>query len=110
VFPFGETVTILSRGITGQDGDGNDVYGTTSTDVPGCTFAPAGSVERVQGQDIVTTQPTVYLATGTPAPLATDQIRVRGLLYEIDGDPQVFRNPFTGATPGPVVKLKRVTG
>ena len=107
---YGETVTIISRTVTGQDADGNDVYGTTTTDVPHSIFAPEGSVERVQGQDIVTTSPKVYLPDGAPVPKATDKVQVRGLLYDIDGEPQVFINPFTGDQPGPVLNLTRVTG
>lgn len=107
---FGETVTILSRTVTSQDAYGNDVYTAVETDVPGCAFAPAGSIELIQGQNTVIEQPTVYLATGTPAPAPTDRLRVRGDLYDVDGKPQEFHNPFTNNTPGPVVRLERVTG
>jgi len=39
-FPFGEMITLVRRTVTGQDGDGNDVYGETLTDVSGA-FDPA---------------------------------------------------------------------
>ncbi len=109
-FDFGETVTLITRTVTGRDGYGKDIYTVIETDVPGCGFAPAGSVERVQGQDIVTTTPTAYLPEGTAAPDASARVRARGQLYDIDGSPQVFVNPFTGSTPGPVLRLKAVTG
>jgi len=107
---FGETVTIITRAITGHDADGNDVFGDVSTDIPNSIFAPAGSTEKVQGEDVVTIGATVYLPDGTPTPKATDRVSARGDLYEIDGDPQVYSNPFTGDEPGAVLRLLRVTG
>ncbi len=109
-FDFGETVTLITRTVTGQDARGRDVYTDTTTTIAGCAFAPAGSIERVQGQDMVTTTPTVYLPDGTAAPNASAKVQVRGRTYDIDGEPQVFVNPFTGSTPGPVLRLKAVTG
>jgi len=115
--PYGETVTLLSRTITGQDSDGNDVYDTVETDVPGSVFAPFGSTELIQGQDTTITNPTVYLglvdSSGNPVnPEATDKVRrANGDLYDVDGEPQVYPpNPFTGTQVGPVLRLERVTG
>ena len=108
-FAFPETFTIVSRAVTGQDADGNDVYGDTETTTTGA-FAPQGSTELIQGQDTVLTHPTIYLVAGASVPKPTDRIRARGVLYDIDGDPQVFHNPFTGEEPGPVLRLLRVTG
>lgn len=109
IFPFPESFTIHSRTVTGQDGDGNDVYSDTNTSTSGA-FAPEGSTELIQGQNTVLTHPTVYLEDGAPVPAATDQMTVRGVRYDIDGEPQVFHNPLTGYEPGAVVKLLRVTG
>jgi hypothetical protein len=108
-FTFPETFTIHTRGVTGTDSDGNDVYGDTDTTTTGA-FAPAGSTELVQGQNTVLTHPTIYLDDGAPVPSSTDQVTVRGVRYDIDGQPQVFHNPFTGYEPGAVVKLLKVTG
>ena len=107
-FDFPETFVIHSRGVTGQDGDGNDVYGDTDTTTSG-VFAPEGSTELIQGEDVTLTHPTLYLEDGAPVPAATDQVTVRGKRYDIDGEPQVFHNPFTGYEPGAVVKLEKVT-
>lgn len=107
--PFAETMAILTRSVTGQDGDGNDVYGTTEIPTTG-VFAPQGSSELVQGQELVLTHPTVYLSSGVAVPSPTDKMRVHGVVYDVDGTPQVFLNPFTGGAPGPVVKLVEVTG
>lgn len=107
--PFPEVASIVTRGVTGQDSDGNDVYGETTTATWG-VFAPEGSAESVQARDAVTTTPRFFLAPDAPVPSATDRLTVRGVTYDIDGEPQVFHNPFTGDNPGPVLRLKRVTG
>jgi hypothetical protein len=109
VSAFSETFTIVSRGVTGQDADGNDVYGETQTTTTGA-FAPQGSAELIQGQATVLTHDTIYLDDGAPTPDTDDQVIARGLRYDIDGTPGVFHNPHTGRDPGPVLRLLRVTG
>jgi hypothetical protein len=108
VFDAPESFVIHSSGVTGQDQDGNDVRGDTDTTTSGA-FAPEGSTELVQGEDVTLTHPTLYLTDGAPVPAATDQVTVRGERYDVDGEPQEFHNPFTGYAPGAVVKLLKVT-
>lgn len=108
-FPFPETFTIHTRAVTGRDADNNDVYGDVPTTTTG-VFAPQGSTELIQGQNTVLEHDTIYLADGAPVPKPTDQVTVRGVLYDVDGEPQVFHNPFTGYEPGAVVKLLKATG
>jgi hypothetical protein len=108
---FTVPVTLTGRTVSGRDAFGNDVYTTIQTTLDG-VFAPGPSVEQVQGRDVVTTQPTVYLPTGTDAS-AVDSLTIDGLAYEIDGEPNVWPpNPFTGWQPAysVEVKLRRVTG
>lgn len=108
-FPFGETVTLLRRALTGQDQYGNDVYSDTATDLRGCVVVPRNSSELVQGQDTIIVGLTLYAPAGT-ALAATDRFSVRGLEYEVDGEPGEYRSPLTGSR-GPVqVALTRVTG
>lgn len=109
MFAFSETFTLHTKGVTGQDADGNDIYGSTDTPLYGA-FAPAGSTELVQGQDTVLSHDTLYLEAGSATPAPTDTITVRGTVRLVDGRPQDFRNPFTGWHPGPVVRLLEVTG
>jgi len=109
MMPFAESFTILARIVDGQDGDGNDVYTTVSTITRGA-FAPAGSQELIQGQLMVITHDTLYLDEGQPVPSATDQMRVRGTVREVDGTPSVYRSPFSGWAPGAKVSLREVTG
>lgn len=108
-FAFPESATLHTRSIASQDSDGNDVWSPSDVTVTGA-FAPAGSTELVQGQDTVITNPTFYLSPGSPVPSATDQLTVRGAKYEIDGEPEVYANPFTGNRPGAVLRLNKVTG
>lgn len=112
--PFGFTVTLTTEGApTGVDAYGNDTYTPVTTSVPGCMFAPGGSVERVNGQDQVVTQPTVYAPTGTDVS-AVDKVTVPGYgVFEVDGSPQVWPpHPRTGWQPSNsvVIRLKAVTG
>ncbi len=104
-----ETFTVITRTVTGRDSMGNRTYTPVETTVTGA-FAPAGSTELVQGQDTIISNPTIYLTDGTPAPAPTARIVVRGVTFEVDGEPLVFHNPFTGSEPGAVVRLVRVDG
>lgn len=108
-FPFGTTVTLITRSVIGRDGDGNDIYQDVQTVLPGCAFDPGGSTELVQGQDLVTTTPTLYAPAGTVIG-PVDAILVAGQTFEVDGTPNTYTNPFTGWQPGVVVKLRAVTG
>jgi hypothetical protein len=107
-FPFGDLITVSTRTPTGRDGDGNTTYTTVNTVVRG-QFVPAGSVEILQGQDIVVSQDTVYLPAGTVVQ-PVDRIVVGGVTFEVDGSPNSPVNGFTGWAPAVVVKLRKVTG
>lgn len=111
MFSFGESV-IFEAVVTGsEDAHGNPVetWGAPVT-VEGCAFAPAGSIESVEpGRNPVVTSPTVFAPAGT-AVSARDRVTVRGLLYQVDGDPAVWHNPYTGSDPGVAITLERVGG
>lgn len=109
--PYAESLTILSRTVSGQDGDGNDVYSTVEVAAKGA-FAPQGTVELVQGQATVLTHDTVYLDEGSPVPDPQDRVRREstGVVYDVDGTPRTYVNPFTGHNPGAVLALLEVTG
>jgi long-subunit fatty acid transport protein len=98
----------LTRTKGAPDAYGNDTWTTTSSTVRGA-FNPGTSSELVQGQDLLTVQPSVYLPTGT-AVTAVDAVQVGGQVYEVDGSPNDWANPFTGHAFGVEVRLKRVTG
>lgn len=109
-FPFGRTVTLIGRTVTGQDGYGNDVRAEARTDVPGCPVWPrTAGAELVQGQDTVLKGLGVLLPPGTDV-AAVDAVEVDGLRYEVDGEPARWQSPFTGTVPGVQVSLLRVEG
>jgi hypothetical protein len=108
---FTVPVVLGGRTVSGQDSFGNDTYIVTTETVDGI-YAPGASAEQVQGQETVTTQPTVYLRTGTDVS-AVDAVTIFGQTYEVDGEPSAWPpNPFTGWQPefSVVVPLRRVTG
>lgn len=105
---LGSPITVVTRTRSGVDAFGNDIFTTTTTTVSG-VFAPGGSVENVQGEDVIVTQPRAFLPAGTDV-TAIDAVEVGGISYEVDGDPNVWANPFTGAQPGIQLALRRVTG
>lgn len=109
-FVGGEGVTLITRTVSGKDALGNDVFATTQTAVPRCGFDPGHSVEDVQGRDMIVTRPRLLLPHGAPVPAAIDAVIVNGVTYEVDGSPNVVRNPFTGWTAGTVINLKAVSG
>lgn len=108
-YHFGETVTLHTRTVTGQDADGNDVYGDVTTVLTNVPVWPASATELVQGQDTILTGLYALLPAGTDAS-AVDRVTVYGDDYEIDGQPERFRNAFTGSDPGVQVHLTRVEG
>lgn len=109
-FANGETITIIRPGTPTEDEYGNQVPGTpTETDVPGCAVAPRSSSEDLQARDQVIVGLTVWMPSETDVQ-ATDQMRVRGVLYQVDGEPGGYASPFTGSG-GPVqVALTRIEG
>lgn len=111
-FPFGETVTLHTSGLTLQDEDGNDVSDPdwdVTTTLTGVPVWPRNASELVQGQDTLITGLSALLPAGTVV-TAIDSVDVYGQSYEIDGEPGIFQSPFTGTNPGVLVNLTRITG
>ncbi len=108
-YPFGTAVTIITRIVTGTDGDGDDVRADGDTVMAVAAFDPGLSSEILQGQDQVTTQPAVYLRDTALTVTPYDVIVVNGERYDIDGSPNYLTNPYVGFR-GLVIKLKQVTG
>lgn len=116
-YTFGETVVRLRRGPSpGRDERGQPIPGPlTETPIPSCVVTPRAQTPQVgsdeqQERDTVIVGYTVYAPPGTDL-VTTDQVRIRGELCEITGEPGGWgRNPFTGL-PGPVqFAADRVTG
>jgi len=91
-----------------RDEYGNDLY--TTTEIPTmAAVGPKPPSEDMQDRDQVTAGVFVWLPAGTVV-YATDQMRLRGNLYEVDGDPMAWQSPFTGLVAPVQVLLRRVTG
>lgn len=101
-----ETVFVIRPSVADGDryNDNPLVYGTTPThSITGCLFDPGGSSEVRDGRTAVTTTPTLYLPPGADL-AATDQVVVRGDLFEVAGKPAVWIDA------GVVAQLQEVTG
>jgi hypothetical protein len=109
VSTYATPVTIHRRVVSGQDTYGNDLYTDADELVDVIAFAPGASVEVTQGRDTITTQPAVYLPTGTIID-GLSAVTADGVRYDVDGNPNVWRSPFSGWAPGIEVRLKAVTG
>ncbi len=112
------TISVTVTRPAGTDQYGNPLPGLTHT-VGGCICAPAGSAgfsaELNTGQATVVDTDTIYAPYGADVE-AADIITMPpgGALtpgtYAVDGRPANYRNPFTGARSGTVVRLQHVTG
>lgn len=113
-FPFGETVTRL-RAATVEDPYSDEAtqldWGdATSLAIEGCAFNPGASLEPLEAaRNAVLTRPEVYAPPGSDV-LAGDRLVVRGGTYEVQGNPQDWRSPFSDWQPGLVVSLQLVEG
>lgn len=121
MFWFGETVVRLRAEKRADPYSGRDTrrvwddpeHPPATLTIDRVGFDPGGSAEPVtaDNEQRVITQPTIYDLTYADV-AAGDRIRreFTGVTYEVDGDPAPWRNPYTGETPGQVIKLKIVEG
>jgi hypothetical protein len=109
-FPYGQTVTIVSRTVSGQDEYGNDVYSETTEDVTAVVVQPSGSTENVQFTDQVSIGMVFYFPYGTDIE-PTDAIQFAGDEYEVEGNPQEWPpSPFSGNVSPIEVRANKITG
>jgi hypothetical protein len=101
----GEAIVIVRPAPRDKFGDpvpgGQPVEATSG----GWLFAPGGSTELLDGQNSVDWDVQLY-RTGPPGAediRPADQVRVRGELFEVVGEPAVWRL-------GTVISLRRFTG
>lgn len=107
--PYGETVTILRMAPPVFPTLGNKTTPAVASTIDGCAFWPTTTAELIFGQDTVTWDASALLPPDTDIE-ATDQVQVRGQLYDVVGQPQFWRNNFTGREPGYLVQLKAASG
>ena len=114
-YPFGETVVQIPRRKSGRNGLNNDVYvdGAPITYQNIAVWPRDGNStsanEDTYGAERVIIGLGISLPPGSQVS-AEDRFQVRGETYEVDGDPQEYRSPFTGWNPGLPLSLTRVTG
>jgi hypothetical protein len=109
----GETVTVTRQGeLTGElDSQENPLTSAPSSfDIDDVAVEPTGTSEDPQSMGLwVVTGFTLYLPYGSVL-LPDDRLTIRGTGgWQVTGDTSAagWRNPFTGATPGVVVSVKR---
>lgn len=112
-FP-GETIQILTAQRSTDPYSGESVDDWTkppaSVDVPDVLCEPRPAGEPVQdARNAVTSGWTLYCQTvPNPLPTAKNRVRVRGVVYEVDGEPADWR--MGGWRPGVVVQAKVTEG
>lgn len=114
LFAHGETVYVLAYlGDDVEDAHGNLVDAWAAQPgvaIPGCAFDPGSSDEPTEAnRNAVTASPRLFCEPGSVIS-AKDRIKVRGLVYEVIGDPADWRHPMVAWNPGIEVNLRRVTG
>lgn len=107
-----ETVTRVRAGEPTGEKDSFDqpiIGPPTELDIEGALFAPGGTSEPAEiGRAPIITEPTLYFRDLWPDITEADQVRVRGLLYDVEGAPADWRHD--GGPGGLVVVLKYVGG
>jgi hypothetical protein len=104
------TVVLIRGG--GTDRYGDPIEGEGRIPLKGCIVAPRkhplGETGERGRQGVI-----VGLSLYAPAGVVirhTDRVEHNGVLYEVEGEPGVWENPFTGSRPGTEVALRRATG
>lgn len=108
-----ETVTRIRDGAqTGTDAFGQPIYGPdVETPIEGALFAPGGTSEPVElGRAPVISEPTLYFRNSWPDIVSTDRLRVRGVVYDVEGVPAEWHRGDQEPLGGLVVTLRRAGG
>lgn len=111
--PYGETITLHRVEATGFDEYGNDITETVDVTVDGVALWPRTASSREGADTDAATRVVIGLAALLPpgvAVKATDTVTARGALYEVDGEPGVWRSYFTNTSAGTELSLRRVEG
>jgi hypothetical protein len=101
----GETVTFVTPPPVDKWGDPIPDGIASEYDSEGWLVAPGASSEMHDGQNSVDSDMALY-RTGAPGDEVIsvgDRVRVRGLMYEVQGEPAVWRL-------GTVIMLRKFTG
>jgi hypothetical protein len=111
MFPNGFTLTVNRYGEPDKWGH---LPALTTHTIDGCAAAPAGSQEQV-GQTAVTLEQDTIYAPYEADVQPTDVLEIpdgtplEAGSYQVDGKPQRWSSPFTGASFGTVIRLARAS-
>lgn len=110
MFGYGETVTVQTAGPNPDAYSDTTTYddwdNPTNVDVEDVAVADGGSTEPLEvASDAVDSDFDLYFPADATV-TAENRVVVRGLVCDVAGRPFLWRNPFTGWTPGLVVKVK----
>jgi hypothetical protein len=111
---YGETITLLRTSTTGTDDYGNDVLTDVELPVRHVAVWPRSASSTSNGESsgehsTVIAGLSLLVPPGV-AIKATDRVRVRGEIYEVEGEPGHWRSYLTNTDAGTEVALRRVTG
>lgn len=108
MFPHGETVMVLTAATQADPYSGESVTSwelpPTSLAVDNVAVADGGSLEPTEADRNAVDSDFDLIFPADAVVTAQNRVVVRGLTCEVDGRPFLWRNPFTGWTPGLVVK------
>lgn len=108
-------MTVSNATVVRVRGVALDEYGDPSGSpeeetLDGCIVAPRTSSDvDDRGRQGVVVGLSLFAPFGTDI-THTDQLRVDGVLYEIDGEPGRWKSPFSGWEAGVEVALRRAAG
>lgn len=114
-FPNGETVYVLraKRVTDPYSGEEERLDWTQVTRTPydGCAVAPRVTDEPAKiGEAPILTEGTVYSPHVDMDVTARDRLEIRGIVWDIEGEPFLWQNPLSGWTPGVQINFKRREG
>lgn len=78
--------------------------------VDGCVWWPGTSSEELENRDEVTAQSTLSMPYGTDVRPSDEVVLPDGTIWQVNGQPQPYQNPFTACRRGVIVNLQRSTG
>lgn len=103
------SVERYSAGVEDAHGNTREEWGAPET-VGIYAFNPGVTNDvELAGHDRDLQRPSLYVPSDVVLG-ARDRVTARGLLYEVDGDTKVFRNPYGELMDGNQVDLKRWEG
>lgn len=103
-------VTWESAYDSGQRDRGNTILAYRESSAGPCAFVPGSEAEATQGAYQVTALAEIYIPAGTPVTPQDRVIMPDGQRWQVIGQPDAWKSPFSGLASPVRVRLRRVTG